>query len=142
MNVLVAEDDPVSRRFLEKILQNLGHEVTSCPNGAEAFNAFVQSSYSVVISDWMMPEMDGLELCKRIRRANKLSYAYFIMETAKSNKADVLEAIEAGVDDYLTKPLNIDDIRERLKAAERNVELHRTTGQPSIQSALTFKNTA
>ena len=138
MKVLVAEDDPVSRKFLEKILKSLGYEVTSCLDGAKAWAAFLETGYSIVISDWMMPEMDGLELCRRIRRSATWGYTYFIMQTAKTNKADFLDAMDAGADDYLTKPLDIEEVKVRLRVAERILDLHRAKSQSSAQGGLSF----
>src|SRR5215470_1779669 len=104
MNILVAEDDPVSRRYVEFLLRKQGHQVTVCENGALAWEAYQKGDYRVVISDWMMPHSDGLELCRNIRTLNRPGYCYFIMATAKADKGDVLTAITAGADDYIMKP--------------------------------------
>jgi len=124
MRILIVEDDPVSRRFLEKILQNLGHDVTACTNGREAWEAYRQGNYPVVISDWMMPEIDGIELCRRVRAHVRPDYCFFIMLTAKTSKTDFLEAMDAGADDYLTKPLDRDEIEVRLRVTQRILRLH------------------
>jgi DNA-binding response OmpR family regulator len=126
MRILIAEDDPISRLFLEKTLEKLRYDVAPCKDGAEAWEAYVQNDYRIVISDWMMPEMDGLELCKRIRRYGRPDYCYFMMLTAKTTKADFLEAMDAGADDYLTKPLDQDEIAVRLRLAERFLMLQRS----------------
>ena len=88
-------------------------------DGREAWEEYQETTYGVVISDWMMPEIDGLDLCKRIRSTKKRDYTYFIMLTARASKADFLEAMDGGADDYLTKPLETDEIRVRLRVAER-----------------------
>lgn len=125
MKVLIAEDDTISRRFLERVLQKLGYMVTACVDGKEAWQAYMGSDFQVVISDWMMPESDGIELCRRIRGHSRSDYCYFMMLTAKSGKTDFLEAMDAGADDYLTKPLDPEEIEVRLRMAERMLMLRR-----------------
>jgi DNA-binding response OmpR family regulator len=119
MKILIAEDEPISRLFLEKALQRLGYEVRACKDGSEAWDAYQKSTYPIVISDWMMPGTDGLELCRRIRQQSRPAYCYFLMLTMRASKADFLEAMDAGADDYLTKPLDADEIEVRLRVAER-----------------------
>ena len=123
MKILVAEDDPVSRRILEKLLQNKGHAAVVCSDGRQALDTYRAGDYRLVISDWMMPEMDGLELVRRIREDERQEYCYFILLTAKTGKVNFLEAMDAGVDDYLTKPLDTDEIKVRLRVAERILAL-------------------
>ena len=129
MKILIAEDDTVSRHFLERILQKLGYIVTTSRNGKEAWEAYQTSDFPVVISDWMMPEMDGVELCRRIRRYTKAHHCHFMILTARTSKADFLEAMEAGADDYLTKPLDPDEIEVRLRMAERALRLQWGRGE-------------
>ncbi len=119
MRILVAEDDPLARRVLTSVLEGLGHEVTATPDGREAWGTFERQSFPVVISDWMMPGLDGLELCRRIRLADRTKYTYIILLTALGGKAHYLEGMEAGADDFLTKPLDADELRVRLRVAER-----------------------
>jgi len=100
----------------------LGHEVTLREDGARAWQAFQQESFTAVVSDWMMPNMDGLELCKKIRERDTQAdqYTYFILLTARSSNHEALvEATSAGVDDFLVKPMNPDQVWMRLKVAER-----------------------
>jgi DNA-binding response OmpR family regulator len=130
MKILIAEDDTISRFFLEKTLQKLGHSVTSCKDGGEAWKAYQAMDYPLIISDWMMPETDGLELCRRVRRQNRANYCYFMMLTARTSKTDFLEAMTAGADDYLTKPLDADEIEVRLRMAERIIASKATSGSP------------
>ncbi|MEZ5274746.1 MAG: response regulator [Opitutaceae bacterium] len=120
MNILIAEDETVSRRLLEKFLTEIGHQVESVTNGTEAWARFQLKNPPVVISDWRMPDMDGLELCRKIRSADSEDYTYFVLLSGVSrNKDNFLQAARAGVDDFLTKPINHDEIWMRLRVAER-----------------------
>ncbi|MGH9821758.1 MAG: response regulator transcription factor [Blastocatellia bacterium] len=123
MRVLIAEDDPISRAFLQKLLEKLGHTVTACVSGTDAWNAYKTEDFRLVVSDWMMPGMDGIELCRAIRKANRSTYCYFIMVTARTAKSDFVEAMNAGADDCLTKPLCPDEIAVRLIVAQRILAL-------------------
>jgi DNA-binding response OmpR family regulator len=134
MKILIAEDDTISRFFLEKTLQKLGHMVTACKDGAEAWKAFQQGDYPMVISDWMMPETDGLELCRRIRRHSRSKECYFMMLTARTSKSDFIEAMAVGADDYITKPLDGDEIEVRLRMAERMLAVKRAQAGPLHRS--------
>jgi two-component system NtrC family sensor kinase len=97
--------------------------VTSAPNGAEAWRLFVAGGFPLVISDWMMPEVDGLELIRRIRAASTPGYVFTILVTARSETQDVVQGMEAGADDFLTKPYERDELRVRLRAGERIIRL-------------------
>jgi len=125
MKVLIAEDDPVSRRLLQNYLQKWGHEVVAAVNGAEAWRHFQQERFPLVVSDWMMPEMDGLQLVQHIRAHPHPGYAYIILVTEKSQKEDVVAGIEAGADDFVTKPFDRDELHARLRTGERIVSLER-----------------
>jgi CheY-like chemotaxis protein len=125
MKVLVAEDDPVSRRILEKLLTNQGCTTTICNDGRQAWEVYQEGDYRLIISDWMMPEIDGLELVRRIREINRPEYCYFVLLTAMTGKTNFLAAMDAGVDDYLTKPLDADEIKVRLRVARRILDLQR-----------------
>ena len=123
MKVLVADDDPVSRKLLQSYLQKWGCEVTTAQDGAEAWSCFEKDEFPVVITDWMMPELDGVELIRRIRSTPRSGYVYVILLTAKGQKEDLVEGMNAGADDFLTKPFDRDELRVRLRAGERIVEL-------------------
>jgi two-component system NtrC family sensor kinase len=123
MRTLIAEDDPVSRRLLQVHLQAWGYEVAAAENGAEAWRRFQESEFPVVISDWMMPEMDGLELVQRIRAHERPGYVFILLLTARSQKEDLLQGMEAGADDFVTKPFDRDELRVRLRAGERILRL-------------------
>ena len=125
MKVLIAEDDPVSRRLLQSYLQKWGHDVIATVNGAEAWKTFQEGEFHVVVSDWMMPEMDGLQLVKSIRTHARPGYTYIILVTERSQKEDVVTGIEAGADDFVTKPFDRDELHARLRTGERIVSLER-----------------
>lgn len=120
MKILAVEDDPVARAILNQALRRLGHEVIEAKDGAEAVRILEKEPVRLIVSDWMMPELDGLGLCRAVRNRLNADYVYFILLT--SREADVdnqREAIEAGVDDFLTKPLDLQEIWMRLRVAER-----------------------
>lgn len=119
MKVLVADDDSVSRKLLQSYLQKWGCEVSVARDGAEAWSCFEREEFSLVITDWVMPELDGVELVRRIRSVPRPGYVYVILLTAKGEKEDLVEAMEAGADDFLTKPFDRDELRVRLRAGER-----------------------
>lgn len=120
MKILVAEDDAVSRRLLCTTLKHLGYETLAFENGLDAFEAHCKSPFSIIVSDWVMPVMDGLELCRKVRGQGLSNYSYFILLTAQvRDKQAYREAMEAGIDDFLTKPLDKDQIWMRLRVAER-----------------------
>ena len=123
--ILVVDDDPVSRTLLEKILIRAGYKVTSVENGREALQTLKEKFFSIVISDWMMPEMDGIELCKVIRNTDFQGYIFFILITSRDAKDDLVLGLEAGADDYLTKPFNHAELRARLNSAERILKLEK-----------------
>ena len=123
MKILIAEDDPVSAKILQFTLENGGHEVVAVTTGQLAWEAFDLEPTRVVISDWMMPELDGLQLCGKIRARPKTDYTYFILLTAiHTGRENLRRAMSAGVDDFLTKPLDREAIMMRLRVAERIVE--------------------
>jgi len=124
MKILIADDDSVSRLLLCSALTRLGHEVQEAANGVEAWKAWREGDFSFVISDWIMPDLDGLELCRRIRAEQRLRYTYIILLTARSGKIDYLEAMDAGADDFLSKPLERKGFAARVRVAERILELH------------------
>jgi phosphoserine phosphatase RsbU/P len=120
VKILAVEDDPVARAILHQALLRLGHEVIEAKDGAEALRILEKEPVRLIVSDWMMPELDGLGLCRAVRNRVNADYVYFILLT--SREADVdnqREAIEAGVDDFLTKPLDLQEIWMRLRVAER-----------------------
>ena len=107
MKILIAEDDRVSRIVLTELLTKNGHEVIAVENGQLAWDLFSSHPVPMLISDWMMPVMDGLELCRRIRAEKRASYTYVILLTALSGKANYLEGMQAGADDFVVKPFDV-----------------------------------
>ncbi len=135
MKILIVEDDPVSRKILSQALERLGHEVFQTTNGAEAINLLAETPTRAVVSDWMMPGTSGLDLCRHIRARPNENYVYFILLTAQtSDRAHQREAIEAGVDDFLSKPLDPQELWMRLRVAERI--LHFTTQVQRLEEFL------
>jgi putative two-component system response regulator len=119
MRVLVAEDDAVSAELLEATLQEFGYEVTVASNGREAFHLLRSGRYHLVISDWEMPEMSGLELCRRIRQRRWKSYIYVILLTSHGGVDNVVQGLDAGADDFLTKPFDPQELRMRMAVGQR-----------------------
>ncbi|MEQ9409542.1 MAG: response regulator [Fuerstiella sp.] len=130
MKVLLAEDSLTMRRLLASQLQRWDYDVTEAEDGAAAWEAFQKCHYPLVLTDWMMPQMDGLELTRRIRESGRDEYVYIVLLTARSENANLVEAMETGADDFLGKPCNPKELRVRLRAGERIIELeHRLIEQ-------------
>lgn len=124
MKILIAEDDPVSRRVLEAFLVKWSYEVIVARNGAEAWDELQkQEAPMLAILDWMMPGMDGVQVCRKIREAKDRPYVYILMLTAKERKQHILEGIEAGADEYLTKPFEPHELKAHLLAGRRILDL-------------------
>ncbi len=125
--ILIAEDDPVSRLLLEKFLQKLNYHVTVATNGLEALRILQSDAApSLAILDWMMPEMEGPEICKRIRAHSGNPYIYILMLTGRTLKEDLSLGLESGADDYLTKPFDAQELRARLHVGQRILDLQRS----------------
>ncbi len=130
MKILIAEDDPVSVKILQITLEHYGHQVATAATGAEAWMQFDREPYRAVVSDWMMPGMDGLELCRKIRARPKTDYTYFILLTAiNTGRENLRQAMDAGIDDFLVKPLDREAIMMRLRVADRILEYSRQIRQ-------------
>jgi two-component system cell cycle response regulator len=122
--VLVAEDDAMFRKILQSWLSNWGYEVAMAEDGAKAWDILQKEVRpQVLIVDWMMPALNGLELCARIRERNQIPYQYILLATAKDAKQDLVRGLEAGADDYLTKPFDRSELRARLRASNRILTL-------------------
>jgi diguanylate cyclase (GGDEF)-like protein len=123
VKLLIADDDPVSRRVLEGTLTRLGHSVVTVAEGRSAIRELLApGGPTLAILDWMMPEMDGLAVCREIRRRPE-PYVYVILLTARDRREDMVAALDAGADDFLTKPLDTVELRARLRSGERVLDL-------------------
>jgi two-component system, cell cycle response regulator len=138
MRILIAEDEDASRIVLEAAIKHLGHDFLSARDGAKAWRLFQDAKADVVISDRAMPGVDGFELCRRIRSLPGSRYSYFILLTSFSDKLGIRDGMSAGADDYLGKPLDLEELSERLTVAARLTELHRRLG--AQQSELELLN--
>jgi diguanylate cyclase (GGDEF)-like protein len=126
LRILIAEDNEVSRRVLETNLIKWGHEVVCANDGTKAWDILQASDApTLAILDWMMPGIDGVELCRRTRERTNESYTYIILLTAKGQKEDVVEAMNAGADDYIVKPPDRNELQARIRAGCRIIELER-----------------
>lgn len=124
MKIMIAEDDMLSRMMLEKSLERAGYEVTAVSNGARALTALdAEDPPRLALLDWAMPEKDGAEVCREIRRRRGRAYTYLILLSSKESKQDIVQGLEAGADDYLTKPYDQEELMARLRAGERILEL-------------------
>ncbi len=125
MRILLVQHDRQTRHNLEITLKDFGHEAVVATNGREALERFNGDNFQIIITDWMMPEMDGLTLVKEIRAMQRPEYVYIIMLSAKSSKEDLITGIEAGSDDFLAKPVDNNELRVRLLAGKRILQLER-----------------
>ncbi len=124
MRVLIAEDDAVSRLMLRRSIEQLGHEVLVATDGTDAWDLYRRHEVDVIVSDWLMPGMDGLDLCRRVRASQRETYTYFMLLTSLEGKQHFMQGMQAGADDYLTKPLDREELRVRLQVAARVTSLH------------------
>ena len=124
MDILVADDDRHGRFLLNFALNQLGQSVTEAENGREAWEAWQRDHHHLVISDWMMPDIDGLELCRRIRAEEGSGFTYIMLITARAGKANYLDAMDSGVDDFVSKPFEKDQLLARVRVATRILGLH------------------
>jgi len=124
VKILIAEDDAVSRRVLEATLVKWGFEVTTTCNGTEAWDAVTaEGAPKLAILDWMMPEIDGLEICRRARQRPDARSLHIILLNARGQKEDIIAGLQAGADDYITKPFDQEELRARVQVGVRIVEL-------------------
>jgi phosphoserine phosphatase RsbU/P len=131
LNILIVDDDPTCRIILSATLKKLGHQVTAAENGAKAWAAYEALDIPLLISDVAMPDFDGLELCRRIRAANRPRYTYIILLTSAGGKNNYLEGMRAGADDFVSKPFDEDQLAARLVVAERILSLQSQVHQLS-----------
>jgi len=119
VRVLVAEDDEFARELLKSLLEIGGHEVVVAEDGAQAWDLFCKSPCRLVLSDWKMPGKDGLALCRLVRESPGLPYTYFMLVTGVTDRVNYLAAMAGGVDDFVAKPIDGEELAARLKVAER-----------------------
>ncbi|MBI3408995.1 MAG: response regulator [Planctomycetes bacterium] len=143
MPVLIAEDDPVSCRLLEATLKRWGYAARRAEDGQEALDVLVGSEAPrLAILDWMMPKLDGPEVCRRVRSRPREAPAYLILLSAKTTKEDVIVGLDAGADDYMTKPFDLGELQARLRVGERILTLQANLANnvKQLQEALTQVN--
>ncbi len=133
MNILIAEDDEISKKMLQTILIKEGHGVTAVEDGVKALEAIQKCVPDMLITDWMMPDMDGLELCRRLRVLSLPSYVYVILLTALTEKERIREGLDAGADDYVTKPYDRTELLARVRAGERVIQLEKSLRQRNTE---------
>ncbi len=123
-HVLIADDDPMFRRILQRWLENWGYQVIVAEDGTRAWEILQEERPpELVILDWVMPGVDGVELCRRVRERQRAPYQYILVVTAKDDRQDVINGLEAGADDYLTKPFDKGELRARLRVGNRILTL-------------------
>lgn len=132
MDILIIDDSLAIRTLVQKLLVEFGHHVEMASDGLEAWKKINNKHFQVVISDWMMPNMDGIELTRKIRNQDFVNYIYVILLTGKSAREDLIAGIDAGADDFISKPVDFKELRIRLRSAQRIVDL---------ESSLAAKNT-
>ena len=123
MHILVVDDDSLSLSLMKDVLTKWGHEVVTKPNGNDAWTYLQEHSIDVVVTDWVMPGLNGIELCRRIRGLKSKSYIYTIMLAVQDSDVELIQALEAGADDFVGKPVNLPILRARIRAAERIIRL-------------------
>ncbi|TAL25425.1 MAG: diguanylate cyclase [Nitrospirae bacterium] len=125
MRILAADDDLITRKLLQKTLEDWGYEVLVAENGRQALEIFERQNVKFIIADWMMPEIDGLSLCRMIRSVTDRGYVYFIILTARDKKEDIIEGLKIGADDYVTKPFERNELQVRVRTGERILNLEK-----------------
>lgn len=133
MEILIVEDDFISRNLLKKMLAAMGHVAVEAENGIQAWKLLKAKPLKIVISDWIMPEMDGIELCRKIRNASFKNYVYIIMLTVRDGKTDLIDVFDAGADDYIPKPFDPEELRARVTTGVRIVHLEEKYLETSSQ---------
>jgi diguanylate cyclase (GGDEF)-like protein len=135
MKILIAEDQPPAALYLRRLLEKMGHETAVAPDGEQAWDLVRNGEAPLLISDWMMPYLDGPDLCRRIRTAEVVRYTYIILLTSRDQREDRLRGLRAGADDFLTKPPDPDELAVRLEIAERILKVHEQLARKNEQLA-------
>src|SRR5690242_8986738 len=127
MKILIAEDERITRTTLMRQLENWGHTVIAAEDGQQAWDLYQESAnFDIVLTDWEMPHLSGVDLIQRIRQSPEAPYVYLILLTSRSDKSDVVRGMEAGADDFVSKPFDREELRVRILAGVRIVSLERT----------------
>lgn len=129
MHIIVVDDDASTLALLEKSMVKWGYTVSTATNGRQALEQLADRHVDIIVSDWLMPEMDGLALCEKVRAIELKHYIYLILISAQDTRTDVVRGLEGGVDDYITKPLNLDELRARIEIGARIITLERELNQ-------------
>lgn len=132
-NIIVADDDPAGRALISKLLIKQNCRPVIAANGVEAWNHLIETKARIVLTDWMMPEMNGLELCRKIRDAEFSEYIYIIVVTANERKQDAIEGFKAGADDYITKPIFPEELLARIRSGQRIIDLEDRNKKVAMQ---------
>jgi DNA-binding response OmpR family regulator len=135
MQTLIADDDDLMRLLLETVVRSAGHDVVAVSDGAAAWAEYQRGRHPLVLLDWQMPNMDGLEVCRRIRAFEKGDETFVMLVTARDSDQDLRSVLDAGADDYLSKPVTPENVRARLSIAERRIELARSRRSVEAQLA-------
>jgi len=123
MQVLIVDDDPLMLRLFQKVVTRLGHQAITATNGREALRLMHRGSYRLVLSDWEMPEMSGLELCRHVRQRYCSSYVYIILLTVRSGTQNIIDGLNAGADEFVSKPVSPEELSVRIRTGERILTL-------------------
>lgn len=124
MKILIADDDDMSLKLMQNMLKRIGYDVVAAVNGREAMDRLLErDGPRLALLDWMMPEMDGPAVCQSVRALTQRPYVYVTLLTSKDSKADLVEGLDAGADDFLTKPCNPEELKARLRAGQRILQL-------------------
>jgi DNA-binding response OmpR family regulator len=135
MRVLIADDDGMPRKMLARTLEQWGYEVSAAVDGAQAWELFQAGSFGMIISDWMMPNLDGVQLCQRVREVQGRPYTYVILLTSRSDRESLVEALAAGADDFVAKPFDDQELHARIRSGERILELSHELARQMEQMA-------
>lgn len=127
MKTLIVDDDNIMRRILKRSAMNLGLDVTGCADAEHAIEALQKDTFPLIVLDWMLPGMDGVELCRKIRKMSSGERSFIVMITAKDKHEDLLEVLEAGADDYIAKPVDVKLLKTRLTVAKRMAKKFQNT---------------
>lgn len=140
MQILVVDDEPITRSMVSTTLRNQGHDVLEACDGETAWQMLGSDRIRLVVSDWMMPNLNGTDLCRRIRAAMPEGYIYVILCTSRGERADLIEGMDAGADDFLVKPISTEELRVRVRAGERVLDLQQRLAEKNIRLQTAYES--